>query len=143
MSTPPTGRFLSTEQELRALLLAAGIRPTAQRVRLAELLFGGADRHVVASELHIECAQRGQSTSLATVYNTLRCFVDAGLMREVSVNADSSFFDTNTAPHAHAFDETTQALTDVPLPDLDLPPGMASSQLTGIDVVYRLRSTPE
>lgn len=142
MSSTLAGRHLSTDEQLRALLGDASVRLTAQRLGLARLLFQGPHRHVVASELHLECAQEGLSISLATVYNTLRHFVQAGLLREVSVHADSSFFDTNIGPHGHAFDETTQTLSDVPMPLIGLPEGMDPAQLESVDVIYRVRSTP-
>ncbi len=142
MSPTSAGKHLSTDEELRQLLVDASVRVTAQRLGLARLLFEGPHRHVVASKLHEECAREGLSVSLATVYNSLRQFVQAGLLREVSVNADSSFFDTNTGPHGHAFDETTQTLSDVPLPELSLPQGIDPAELESVDVIYRLRSVP-
>ena len=142
MSLTHAGRHLSTDQELRFLLANASVRFTVQRLGLARLLFEGRHRHVVASDLHLECAEKGLSISLATVYNSLRHFVQAGLLREVSVNADSSFFDTNTGPHGHAYDQTTQTLTDVPLPKFCLPMGVDPEQLERVDVIYMLRSLP-
>lgn len=137
-----SGRFLSDDAALRALLEGAGVRVTSQRLGLAQLLFSGEHRHVVASDLHLQAAHRGLSISLATVYNTLRQFVDAGLLHEVTVDTDSTWFDTNVAPHAHAYDETTGALNDVHLPEIPLPPGIAADQVVAVEVLFRVRSEP-
>jgi Fur family transcriptional regulator, iron response regulator len=80
----PTGP--STETRLRT----AGLRPTRQRVALARLLFGQCDRHVTAEQLHKEALDADVRVSLATVYNTLHQFTDAGLLREVVVEAGRS-----------------------------------------------------
>ena len=86
-----------------ARLRRAGLRPTRQRVELAGLLFTGRDRHVTAESLHDEVARPGMKVSLATVYNTLHQFTQAGLLRQVIVDAARSYFDTNTGDHQHFF----------------------------------------
>lgn len=91
---------LRTEQ-----LRAAGLRPTRQRLALAELLFGRGDRHMTAEMLHAEALQNGIPVSLATVYNTLHQFTEAKLLREVAVEGDKTYFDTNTSNHFHFFIE--------------------------------------
>ena len=65
----------------------AGLRPTRQRMALAKLLFDGMDRHVTAEKLHAEAQSANIRVSLATVYNTLHQFTDAGLLREIAVDA--------------------------------------------------------
>ena len=78
-----------------AWLTGAGLRPTRQRLALAELLVGdGRNRHVTAESLHEAARRDGAPVSLATVYNTLRAFCDAGLMHEVTVDGTRSYFDT-------------------------------------------------
>ncbi|MGK9165374.1 transcriptional repressor [Inquilinus limosus] len=122
-------------------LLAAGLRPTRQRVALARLLFGGCDRHVTAEALHGEALAAGQAMVLATVYNTLHQFTEAGLLREVVVEAGRSYFDTNIRDHHHFYHEATGELRDVhgeavvvsALPD---PP--AGTRIARVDVVIRL-----
>ena len=76
-----------------ARLRHAGLRPTRQRVELAGLLFRDHDRHVTAETLHDEVTQAGLKVSLATVYNTLHQFTEAGLLRQVIVDAARSYFD--------------------------------------------------
>ncbi len=83
--------------------LAKGkVRPTKQRVALANLLVGdGQDRHVTAESLFESAQGSGEKVSLATVYNTLRCFCDAGLMQEITVDGTRSYFDTRMDDHPH------------------------------------------
>jgi Fe2+ or Zn2+ uptake regulation protein len=80
-----------------AMLRVAGLRPTRQRVALAELLFTGPHRHVSAEQLHGEASASKVNVSLATIYNTLHQFQEAGLLREVAVDASRSYFDTDTS----------------------------------------------
>ena len=121
----------------------AGLRPTRQRVALAALLVGdGRNRHVTAESLFASVQERGESVSLATVYNTLRAFCDAGLMQEVTVDGSRSYFDTNTHDHPHFYWEDDGHLTDAPSDQLviaklpDLPEG---AEIASVDVVIRLR----
>lgn len=94
-------------------LNAVGLRPTKQRVALATLLVGdGQDRHVTAEWLYEAASSSGEKVSLATVYNTLRAFCDAGLMREITVDGAKSYFDTNMSDHPHFYWEDTATLTD-------------------------------
>src|SRR5690606_6602030 len=86
---------------LTAVLRMAGLRPARQRVALAELLFAGPHRHVSAEQLHAEANQASVNVSLATIYNSLHQFREAGLLREVAVDAARSYFDTDTSDHHH------------------------------------------
>lgn len=125
-------------------LARAGLRPTRQRLSLAELLVGdGRDRHVTAERLHA-AAQGGAGVSLATVYNTLRAFCDAGLMQEVTVDGTKSYFDTRMDDHPHFYWEDTAELTDAPADELEisrLPGAPRGAEVTRVDVVIRLRRT--
>ena len=123
-------------------LRMAGLRPTRQRIALGSLLFGtGDDRHVSAEMLHAEAVAAGEQVSLATVYNTLHQFTEAGLLRELAIDGSKAFFDTNTSNHNHFFIERAGELVDIPhgavrvegLPQP--PPGM---KISHIDVVVRL-----
>lgn len=124
-------------------LKTGGLRPTRQRLALAELLVGdGMNRHVTAESLYALSADAGEKVSLATVYNTLRAFCDAGLMNEVVVDGSKSYFDTRTDDHPHFYWEDSHTLTDAPAEELEIaqlpqvPAGMAVSR---VDVVIRLR----
>ena len=124
-------------------LAKAGVRPTRQRVALAALLVGdGHDRHVTAESLHAASQSAGDSVSLATVYNTLKAFCDAGLMQEVTVDGSKSYFDTNTHDHPHFYWEDEGRLTDAPAEELEfarLPGAPEGAEIASVDVVIRLR----
>ena len=127
----------------KAWLTRGGLRPTRQRVSLAELLVGdGRDRHVTAESLHHAAVRAGEPVSLATVYNTLRAFCEAGLMREITVDGSKSYFDTNMTDHPHFFWEDECRLTDAPASELEirrLPEAPEGAEIAAVDVVIRLR----
>ena len=119
------------------------LRPTRQRVALAALLVGdGNNRHVTAESLFAAAKDSGEQVSLATVYNTLKAFCDAGLMQEVTVDGSRSYFDTNTHDHPHFFWEDDARLTDAPADQLVItrvPDAPAGCEIASVDVVIRLR----
>ncbi|MCI2395325.1 iron response transcriptional regulator IrrA [Aliiroseovarius sediminis] len=124
-------------------LASAGLRPTRQRLALAQLLMGdGQHRHVTAESLYEASRDSDERVSLATVYNTLRIFSEAGLLREITVNGARSYFDTNTSNHPHFFWEDTEELMDAPDEDLKisrLPTAPKGAEIAKVDVVIRLR----
>jgi|SRR6185312_12366226 len=123
-------------------LRLAGLRPTRQRVELAQHLFAGADRHVTAESLHDEVARAGSKTSLATVYNTLHQFTAAGLLRQVIVDAARGYFDTNTGDHQHFFLEEDGTLIDIPGDEIavsGVPNPPAGLAVDRVDVVVRVK----
>ncbi len=126
-------------------LAGAGLRPTRQRLTLACLLVGdGQDRHVTAESLFDAASAADEKVSLATVYNTLRAFCDAGLMREITVDGSKSYFDTNMTDHPHFYWEDTAKLTDAPSDQLEirhLPKAPPGAEIASVDVVIRLRRT--
>lgn len=126
-------------------LSRAGLRPTRQRLTLATLLVGdGQNRHVTAESLFASACDQGNRVSLATVYNTLRAFCDAGLLQEVTVDGSKSYFDTNTHDHPHFYWEDDGYLTDAPLDQLEiarLPSAPDGAEIVSVDVVIRLRRT--
>lgn len=123
-------------------LTRSGLRPTRQRVDLARLLFRAGHRHVTAEQLHAEALGAAIKVSLATIYNTLNQFRDAGLLREVVVEAGSTWFDTNTDCHHHFFHERSRHLQDIPV-DLLCPPALPclppGTCLSRVDIIIRLR----
>ncbi len=124
-------------------LASVGLRPTRQRLALAELLVGdGCDRHVTAEGLYDAAVLAGEQVSLATVYNTLRAFCGAGLMREITVDGSKSYFDTNKSDHPHFYWEDSATLTDAPAAELEilrLPAPPDGAEIASVDVVIRLR----
>ncbi|AJY47530.1 iron response transcriptional regulator IrrA [Martelella endophytica] len=133
-----TGRNRLAEERLRE----SGLRPTRQRVALADLLFAKGDRHVTVEELHGEAQEAGVPVSLATVYNTLHQFTGAGMIRVLAVEGAKTYFDTNTSDHHHFFVEGDNRVIDMPESSISLgglptpPDGM---EIAHVDVIVRLR----
>ena len=132
----------ATDLDFTTRLRTAGLRPTRQRVALARLLFDGEPRHVTAEGLHAEVRAKRTGVSLATVYNTLNQFRDAGLLREVVVAPGRSYFDTNTGHHHHFFVENDGELHDFPsdkvtVAGLPVPP--KGTKVSRVDVIVRVR----
>ncbi len=129
-------------KDVTDMLRGAGLRPTRQRVSLAELLYSKGDRHISAEHLHEEAVAADVPVSLATVYNTLHQFTEAGLLREVAIEGNKTYFDTKVCDHHHFFIEGENEVIDIPgdgvgigqLPEI--PDGM---EVVHIDVVVRLR----
>ena len=120
----------------------AGLRPTRQRIALAELLFAKGDRHLSAEELHEEALAAGVPVSLATVYNTLHQFTEAGLLRILAVEGSKTYFDTNTSDHHHFFIEGENKVFDIvaaPVKVTDLPEPPEGMEIVNVDIVVRLR----
>jgi len=129
------------ESELQKALREAGLRPTRQRVALAELLFRQGDRHLTAETLHEEAQRNAVPVSLATVYNTLHQFTAAGLLREVAIEGSKTYFDTNTSDHCHFFLEPEGTLEDIPREMIEinrLPEPPAGMKISRVDVLVRL-----
>ncbi len=122
-------------------LRAVGLRPTRQRLALTRLLFAKGDRHVTAEQLHGEVLASAIPVSLATVYNTLHQFTDAGLLREVVVEPGRSYFDTNIADHHHFFCEAIGLLQDIAAEDLTvigLPLPPSGTEIGRVEVIVRV-----
>jgi Fur family iron response transcriptional regulator len=127
---------------LREKLRAAGLRPTRQRIALGWLLFGKGHRHVTAERLYEEAADTRIMLSLATVYNSLHQFTEAGLLREIAVDGSKTWFDTNTTRHHHFLIEGANELVDIPgdLVEVSrLPPLPDGLEIVDVDVVVRVR----
>jgi Fur family iron response transcriptional regulator len=124
------------------MLRQAGLRPTRQRLALAELLYAKGDRHISAEGLHEEALVGRVPVSLATIYNTLHQFTGAGLLREVAVDGSKTYFDTNTTDHHHFFVEDDERVFDIPVGQMGvgkLPEPPAGYEISRVDVVIRLR----
>ncbi|XSG81556.1 MAG: iron response transcriptional regulator IrrA [Methyloligella sp. ZOD6] len=133
-----------SNKDIGKLLREAGLRPTRQRMALASMLFDGEERHVTAEMLYESVQAQNVPVSLATVYNTLHQFTEAGLLREVAVEGSKTYFDTNTSNHYHFLCEQSGELMDIEhgaitiqgLPQV--PEGMTVSR---VDVLVRLKRT--
>jgi Fur family transcriptional regulator, iron response regulator len=129
-------------QNLKARLNAAGLRPTRQRMLLGWLLFGAGHRHVSAEDLFEEATRARAHLSMATVYNTLRQFSEAALIRQVPTGGGKAYFDTNVDEHHHYLAEGEGRMWDAPGEAVPLagdpvaPPGY---EVVGVDVIVRLK----
>lgn len=128
--------------DVRGILRDHGMRPTRQRLALGQLLFASDGQHVTAERLYDEAVRRAIPVSLATVYNTLRQFTEAGLLREIVVDGSKTIFDTDTSDHHHFYLEESGDILDIPADHVALkelpapPPGM---EIARVDVVVRLK----
>jgi Fur family transcriptional regulator, iron response regulator len=128
--------------DLRDKLRRVGLRPTRQRVSLGWLLFANGDRHVTAEVLYDEARRARVPVSLATVYNTLHQFTEAGLLRQLAVDGSKAYFDTNPTEHHHFFLEDEGELVDVPAEGVTvgaLPEAPEGMEVAGVEVIIRLR----
>jgi len=123
-------------------LAQAGLRPTRQRRALADLLLGGGNRHLTAEALHAEARRADAGVSLATVYNALKAFTSAGLLREIVIEPGRVYYDTRSDDHPHFYFEDDCTIADAPAGSVtfdtlpDAPQGM---EIASVDVVVRLR----
>lgn len=135
---------LDANIDIGSRLRRYGLRPTRQRVALGDLLFAKGDRHLTVEELHEEAVMAGVPVSLATVYNTLHQFTEAGLIRVLAMEGARTYFDTNVSDHHHFFVEDDNEVLDIPVNNIQIdnlpepPPGM---EIAHVDVVIRLRRT--
>jgi Fur family iron response transcriptional regulator len=127
------------------LLREHGITPTSQRLDIAQILFARHE-HLSAEDVFNLANGGAARVSKATVYNTLGLFAERGLIREVIADPTRIFYDPNTSPHHHLYDESTGTLTDIPAAQVQisglpaLPEGM---RMEGVDVIVRVRPARE
>ncbi len=96
-------------------LRSSGLRPTKQRIKICEVLFNTEKTfHFSINELVKIIEQKtNQKISLATIYNTIHAFKKKGYLKEIAINSDQSYFDTNVSDHHHFYDEDTKELIDI------------------------------
>ncbi len=131
--------------DMRGTLLRAGLVPTEQRLAIAQAILCR-HQHLSADQLLMMVRQAGHAIAKATVYNTLKAFADAGLVRTVVVDPARVFYDSNTSAHHHLFREDLGELVDLPTSALPvgspepghLPEGI---EVAGIDVIIRARAS--
>ncbi len=141
-SGPMGSKLHSRAADIEKRVREAGLRPTRQRVALAELLFAKGDRHLSAEELHEEALAAGVPVSLATVYNALHQFTGAGLLRILAVEGARTYFDTNTSDHYHYFVEGENKVFDIEssaVKVMNLPEPPEGMEIANVDIVVRLR----
>lgn len=130
-----------TRERIVQQLHLHGLKPTYQRVRVAEILMA-APTHMTAEQILAAIRQGGERVSKATVYNTLKVLAQRGLVRQIHLDPERSVYDSTIAPHHHFHDLETGELRDINPNDIafsrfpTLPEGMEAE---GIEVVIRLR----
>ena len=126
-------------------LRSSGLRPTKQRLKICEVLFNRDKTfHFTINDLS-RCIseQLGEKISLATVYNTVHAFNKKGYLKEISINSDKSYFDTNVSNHHHFFDEDTNQLIDCDNEDIErinLKKNITGKKINSIEVLIKVAS---
>ncbi|MDJ0947336.1 MAG: transcriptional repressor [Alphaproteobacteria bacterium] len=131
-----------TLAEARCRLVAAGLRPTRPRLRLLRLLVEAGERHFTPNDLTAEARAAGLRLPLATIYNSLNCFAEAGLLKKIAVGPGKVFFDTDTRHHHHFYCEESGELRSVPARQdglVDLPDDLAEIAPERLNVVVRVQ----
>ncbi len=128
--------------ELAHRLRNADVAPTKQRLAIAKVLFEAPDQHLSAQDILIGVNRRQRHVCRATVYNTLHLFVNRGLVREIPVDAQLTFYDANTEPHHHVFNIDTGELWDVPSDQVtvSLPPLPLDTHPDEVSLIIRVRN---
>lgn len=135
--------FGQSREVLADFLRAHDVTPTHQRVEIAHVLFER-PRHQSAEQVFLAVNARQSGTSKATVYNTLRLFVDRGLVRELFVDRARVYYDPTMHPHHHFFDVDSGELIDIEADDMrvtGMPPLPEGVVAEGVDIVIRTRRT--
>ena len=126
-------------------LRKSGLRPTRQRLKICEVLFSREKTfHFTINDLtKIIEEKRNEKISLATVYNTVHAFEKKGYLKEISINSDKSYFDTNVTEHHHFFDEDTNELIDCSKDDINsvsVKKNITGKKIKSIEVLIRVAS---
>ena len=126
-------------------LRSSGLRPTKQRLKICEVLFNREKTfHFTINDLAKSISEQlNEKISLATVYNTIHAFKDKGYLKEISINSDKSYFDTNITNHHHFFDENTNELIDCNKDDIEkinVKKNITGKKIQSIEVLIKVAS---
>ena len=126
-------------------LRSSGLRPTKQRLKICEVLFNrDTTFHFTIGELAKNISEQlNEKISLATVYNTVHAFKDKGYLKEISINSDKSYFDTNITNHHHFFDEDTNQLIDCDINDIEkinIKKNTTGKKINSVEVLIKVAS---
>ena len=126
-------------------LRASGLRPTKQRIKICEVLFNAEKTfHFTVNDLaKIILEKMSEKISLATIYNTIHAFKKKGYLKEIWINGDKSYFDTNTSTHHHFYDEDTHELIDCETTDIEpisVNKNITRKKINSVEVLIRVAS---
>ena len=126
-------------------LRASGLRPTKQRLKICEVLFDRDETfHFTINDLsNIISKSLNEKISLATVYNTVHAFKNKGYLKEISINSDKSYFDTNITNHHHFFDEDTNELIDCNndlIEEVNIKKNITGKKINSVEVLIKVAS---
>ena len=129
--------------EFISKLRASGLRPTKQRLKICDVLFNREKTfHFTINDLARNISEQlNEKISLATVYNTVHAFKDKGYLKEISINSDKSYFDTNTSIHHHFYDEDTNQLIDCnqnDIENLNIKKNVTGKKINSIEVLIKV-----
>ena len=127
-------------------LRSSGLRPTKQRLEICKLLFDRKETfHFSINDLSkILTKETNEKISLATIYNTIHSFKKKGYLKEISVNSDKSYFDTNTSNHHHFIDESTNEIVDLHTRDLSnikIKKNFPGKKIKSIEVLVKIENS--
>ena len=134
---------MSKNAEFTSKLRSSGLRPTKQRLKICEVLFNRNDTfHFTINELAKNISEElNEKISLATVYNTVHAFKEKGYLKEISINSDKSYFDTNVSKHHHFYDEDTDKLMDCDEEIIETPKikhNITGKKINSVEVLVRV-----
>ena len=126
-------------------LRSSGLRPTKQRLKICEVLFNRDKTfHFTIHDLATQISkQLNEKISLATIYNTVHAFKDKGYLKEISINSDKSYFDTNVTNHHHFFDEDTNELIDCDdevIERVNIKKNITGKKINSVEVLVKVAS---
>ncbi len=123
-------------------LRSSSLRPTKQRVNICKILFDRKNTfHFTIYDLHKIMMDKNDKVSLATVYNTVHALKNKGYLKEISLNTEKSYFDTNISNHHHFLDEETNTLLDLDEKDIEkikVKKKLAGKKIKSIEVLVRV-----
>ncbi|MDC1078429.1 transcriptional repressor [Candidatus Pelagibacter sp.] len=136
---------MNTNTNFIEKLRSSGLRPTKQRIKICEALFDRNETfHFTINDLAKTIGEKlNEKISLATVYNTVHAFKKKGYLKEISINSDKSYFDTNTSVHHHFFDEDTNELIDCNQENIDsinIKNNITGKKINSVEVLIKVAS---
>jgi|TARA_B100000959_G_scaffold112219_1_gene118315 Fur family iron response transcriptional regulator len=126
-------------------LRSSGLRPTRQRLKLCKVLFNRSTTfHFTINDLKKQISEKlNEKISLATIYNTVHAFKKKGYLKEISINSDKSYFDTNTKIHHHFFDNSTKELIDInenQVEKIKINTSLPGKKITSVEVLVKVEN---